>query len=57
MTVLQVLQYLGLAEQLISTVLTDVAAVQADQSVDAPQIRTYVKGKHIAIDVKITGLA
>lgn len=49
---LLVLSYLSLAAQLIASILTGAA----NQGVPVPQIRTYVGGKHVAIDITVTPL-
>lgn len=49
---LLVLSYLSLAAQLIGGILTGAN----NQGVPVPQIRTYVGGKHVAIDITVTPL-
>jgi hypothetical protein len=53
---IKVLQYLALAEELISAVLAAIGQVEAGQPVSAPQIKTYVAGKHIGITVTVAPL-
>lgn len=51
-TALLVFSYLSLAGQLIAGILTGAN----NQGVPVPQIRTYVGGKHVAIDITVTPL-
>ena len=55
-SLLAILGYLGLAEQLVTAIEAAAGAVLANSSAAIPQIRTYVGGKHIGIDVTVTGL-
>lgn len=49
-TTLLVFSYLSLAAQLIGGILNGTN----NQGVPVPQIRTYVGGKHVAIDITVT---
>lgn len=53
-TVATVFAYLALAGQLVTTILAAVTSFISGQPVVAPQIRTYVSGKHVAIDITVT---
>lgn len=51
-----IFNYLGTAMQIATALAAAAGAFQSGQPVTVPEIRTYVSGKHIGIDITVKPL-